>query len=219
MPLYSISDADKDCLDMLQDFENYFDQSLDINQFHATVVDTPADVRVPLSRHLESLRFVKFAAAALTAEHQNISTCTVTHNTDNESKEPGRSFLGRNDFLSRLPFQIDLHIVSKTCQALSNAYESEISMKQLTRDLERDKVVLNGARLVGAAYGISGLIAAIGDCIDLNVAHCSLPDLSADLKQALSVGVLRMACRTNSGGLSFHALRSIVGKAAGSELW
>jgi hypothetical protein len=212
---YSDKDADADCSDLLQDFENNFDAWLDVNQFHATVADTDPAVRTALNQHLESLRFVKYASAALMAEHNTLSRImNMDHFQMSESlplTDVGKQYLGQHDFFSRVPFEIDLHKVSTNSRTLSNAYDSNISMKQLTRDLERDRLVLNGRRLVGASEGIAGLIAAVGDTIDLTLAHCSLPQLSPTMRESVAVGVLRMACRTNSGGLSFHALRSVVG--------
>lgn len=212
---YSNADADADCSDLLQEFENVFDCWLDVNQFHGTVVDTPPKVRKELNNHVEALRFIKFASAALSAQHYALSHIGNTFEAcrSDNLRLPGTQFLTQQDFFSKVPFEIDLHEISKDSKTLSNSYDSEISMKQLTRDLERDRVVLNGRRLVGASEGISGLIAAVGDCVDLTLAHCGLPHISAALRERIAISVLRMACRTNSGGLSFHALRSIVGKS------
>ena len=212
--IYSAADAEDDCSELLRDFDAYFDSSLDINQFNLTVVDTDADVLNSLASHLESLRFAKFAAAALHSEICNISqNATKGCNKMDGAYYNGPDLhMGKSHFFTQLPFEVDLHQLSNMSNTLCNAYESEISMKQLTRDLERDRVVVNGRRLVGAANGLDGLVAAVGDCIDWNMAHCGLPPLSSALRRKVSLSVLRMACRTNSGGLCFHALRALLGK-------
>jgi hypothetical protein len=113
------------------------------------------------------------------------------------------SLLHTNDssvFFSTLPISIPSSI---------DGEKMLMSMKQLQRDIERDLLIVNGAKIKGS-IGIDSVLEEMGKIVDSVFAACQLPPLPAEVKSNFSIACLRKAARTNSGGQSFQALQVII---------
>jgi len=106
-----------------------------------------------------------------------------------------------------LPLTITLPSLQRNSAAVN-----AISMKQLTKDLERDRLIVNGQYVVGAEKGLAGiqdiLLAAIEQAIlsfDGETRGVGKAALNALVLQTLA-----KASRTNSGGSSFLALQPLL---------
>jgi hypothetical protein len=184
-----------------------FDLWHDVKGFSDSVLDLP-EVDVALASSLEKMRAVDYVeqfTASQIKVLRNTSTHTQVHQHDNNC--PDRPY-SRDHFFSLLPLALPLSSLTKA----NNSLLSNISLKQLKKDFERDKVVINGNRLIGAASTFEGVLSEIEDILDRNLLNCMMPLLPSSIKRNLAIQTLTIASRTNSSGIAFEALRSLIGK-------
>ena len=86
----------------------------------------------------------------------------------------------------------------------------DASLKQLRRDVERDKLKINGRRVVGSEAGLDGVLAATVAALQDAMRTSRFPPLDGDAAHALAVEVLRWASRTNSGFLCYSAVQALL---------
>ena len=92
---------------------------------------------------------------------------------------------------------------------LHDTGSSDNSIKQLQRDIQRDQLLINGVRLVGADAGLEGVIEQLESSIDAILNECKL-STEINRKRDMCLAVLQSACRTNSGGISYAALQFVL---------
>ena len=102
--------------------------------------------------------------------------------------------------------------IVKNDKVLCDVCESEITMKQLQKDIERDQLVVDGKRIIGSNEGIDSCLLSVGDAIDTCLGNCFLPPLGVNLRSTVIRAILTTASRTNSGGVALHTLRCITGE-------
>lgn len=81
-------------------------------------------------------------------------------------------------------------------------------MKQLKKDIERDRLIVNGKTINGSISKLEGCFSSIGDAMDNVLIECNLPLLSREGKELLTFCALRNIARTHSGGVTFQALQA-----------
>jgi hypothetical protein len=101
----------------------------------------------------------------------------------------------------------------------SFSYDS-LKLKQLKKDIERDKIILNNERLVGASYGLNGILSKLcfllenllleTSLLSSSNASASSSKFSFEMKELISYAILSKASRTYSGSLVLHALQSLI---------
>lgn len=167
--------------------------------------------------HLQNLRFLKFASEAIEVEFSN-------HQISSEQTIPilPPKFEYTSDFPPFQAFEhgkvLDIKFPLKLCvvdivgieQMLQRQESTELKDRQLKKDVERDRILLNGVRISGADIGIEGVIHAVGSICDTVLSECVIAPLEQDLKSELIRVVLGKASRTHSGGITFQALQSII---------
>ena len=164
-----------------------------------------------LNLHLECLRFADFAVAAINSEmsfieKNQVNSSNVAQNhvySENHKRDMEFKVLAQN-----LPIEVitsDVPVSSKVVES-----KRDSSTKQLKRDIERDKIVINGMSIIGADGGIDNIIVKIGNTIDNMLSQCNLPVLSTTSREDLSYKLLSTVCRTNSGGITFQILQSML---------
>jgi len=87
---------------------------------------------------------------------------------------------------------------------------NEQKLKQLKKDIERDKLLINNQRLLGAICGLDGIIAEISKILEHLMIDTTFPSLNTTLKEKLIYSILFKSSRTHSGALVFHALQSLI---------
>lgn len=88
-------------------------------------------------------------------------------------------------------------------------HEVHFSLKQVRRDYDRDKVVINGVHLIGADKGLDGILRELSDCMDRVCMLSRLPLAEDDFKRETGLKVLHLASRTVSGGASLTAFQCL----------
>ena len=139
----------------------------------------------------------------LTSSSHSQATCT--------SRQPSLLLLAAH----LMPTDISVEQLVAGPDAFMLLESEDISTKQLGKDFDRERVVINGTRLNGARVGLAGICDHLELCIDLQLAHCGLSGLAPSLrapetKKKVALSVLRQVSRTNCGSLSFAAVRHFV---------
>lgn len=86
----------------------------------------------------------------------------------------------------------------------------EASMKQLKKDIERDRLLVNGIRIVGAELGLDTVLQKICDVCDQIHTECGIPILGNEVKEFAVLSLLSKASRSHSGGIAFQAVQSLI---------
>lgn len=164
-----------------------------------------------IRRHLESLRFLSFAMNSLNAESEKYKTQLLEPVNKTELMNQlslQKCPMEKEQLLSSLPFSIQVKNVIKSEQVLTSS--NDTSSKQLKKDIERDRIIINGLRIVGADGGIDRIQSILGETIDTLLYQCNLPTCSQQMKDMLCPIILRKVSRTNSGGLTFQILQQLL---------
>lgn len=198
--MYCAEDAERDSEKILLD-EYQFDIWHAPHKFGSTVLETP-EVQRQLGSFLETAQLLEFIHSATreTIPPDHTRPVNLKHLTE----IPNSRFKG-DDFFDLLPFQI----LVDTIPNLPGGFPP-LNFKQLKKDFERDRIIINNGRYVGAAIGIEAIISEVGDTIDDSLLHCQLPLLSPKMKRNFVIHVLNIATRTNSGGIAFQGLQCLI---------
>jgi hypothetical protein len=158
-------------------------------------------------QHLKNLNFLKFANSVLNSEIAS----RKRRRTDSwemvmvEPKEAAKQRV--------FPFAIPLHNIPSVQKEIEHHQSSSTltaRIKQLKKDLERDKLLINNNRLIGATIGLAGILSTMETLFDELMEENSLPPLSKEVKEQLSYGILLKSARTHSGAMVLHVLQNIV---------
>lgn len=233
MSSYSIADATSDVEEILRDFQCDFvcDHWMNISNFHNSILgpnnsntpDLPSVCR-NVSDHNDSTKYLRFAVDALMCVkptldlnqeslnkgNRDITTSTATPSSTTLAFDITKP-LNQREFLNQIPFTVSVAKIVANNFILRDICDSEITMKQLQKDIERDQLVIDGKRIIGSNTGISSCLLSVGDAIESCLASCFLPSLGEALRAEVARAVLTSVSRTNSGGVALHTLRTITG--------
>ena len=92
----------------------------------------------------------------------------------------------------------------------SESTSKDSSMKQLKRDLERDKLSVNGIRVSGSEFGMDGIVKMIEVKIMDILRVGQFPPIEKTVLNALVIQILRKGSRTNSGYLCYENIQQIL---------
>lgn len=198
----SISDAKK-----ILDDEYMFDIWHDFKKFGSTVCDLP-ELNSSLGSLMSNYQFIEYYESLTKSKYHELIN---RDNINNDNSSVIRTELPKSskpeEFFSMIPFEMKISELSEFANDYCN-----IPIKQLKKDLERDKIIINGNRLIGAAVELDGIIQVIEEILDRNLINCQLPLLPFDVKNEIILHTLRLSTRTYSGGIAFQALRHLLGK-------
>ena len=106
--------------------------------------------------------------------------------------------------LKHLPILVNLKVEDENLNMKMTATDS--SIKQLVKDIARDKIVINGFNLNGSEVGLDGCIKKISYVVDVLTNEMNMETLNDSIKEEISITVLKLASRTSSGGISYQQL-------------
>jgi hypothetical protein len=163
--------------------------------------------------HLRNVRYAKFAQEALRTELNNLDI-DPSHGSVSCKME---SALSTAEFRRRLQQRNRINAVEipNVQQMISDAglVRVDASMKQLKKDIERDRLIVNGIRVVGAEAGLDAVLTKIcGICDDVH-AECGIPTLGDEVKEFVVLSLLSKASRSHSGGIAFQAAQNLIDPA------
>lgn len=231
MEAYSVADATADVDCMLRDFQSDFvmDNWMDVTNFQQSVLSnnnsninnkgnkTGENISVvcrKVSEYNSTMKYLKFASAALGSASLLLSCNTNVCSDQGPSATDQINItqpLDQADFLSKVPFSVSVAKLMEKNLVLRDLCDSEITAKQLQKDIERDRLVVDGRRISGSNEGIDFCLSAVEDAVDRCVGNCLLPPLPPLLREHLAREVLSTVSRTNSGGVALHVLRTVTG--------
>lgn len=165
------------------------------------------------AKFAETLRYVNFSAQTDTLAIQKLSNLDVSYlndfTSDQEETIPTSVSLKGFKF-SELPFKCSLD--DSRLGNLPVASSHDASFKQLRRDIERDKLIINSNLIVGADGGIEKVLSTFREICEKLLEEVNLPlsDLMAKSLRDYAIACLGLASRTNSGGIAFHTLQSVI---------
>jgi hypothetical protein len=206
---YSAENAEKDSIKILSD-PYIFDLWHDVTKFCDTVLDIP-EVEPVLASTLEDMRLIDFVESFTNTSHLLLSDLNAYYPHDTTKIDPFSKPFLRTEFFSHLPMKFDLNNLNQSM--------TTINMKQLKKDFERDRVIINGNRMIGATTTFEGVIRQVEEILDRNHLNCLLTPLSPSNKRILALQVLKLASRTNSSGIAFEVLRQLLGKSIFDSLF
>lgn len=170
-----------------------------------------------MALYMQSVRVSRFAAEALRAERRTLMRkLQRRHESEAEKQEqeqePAVVFEGsctarRKQTVSSIVDILPLK-VSASESLSEDMLVAESSLKQLKKDIERDRLIVNGKVVVGSEAKLQGCMDVISDVIDSALLECALPLLSQEGKDILVFCLLRNLARTHSGGVTFQALHA-----------
>eukprot|EP01036_Dinobryon_divergens_P040731 gene40731-53890_t len=160
-----------------------------------------------IRNHFETSRLLQFSTNCLNSELCALSSPNRQQLVDNDLQFNKFDFpIPLGGFLLSLP---KTFIVSEIFDT-ANSSSKDSSIKQLQRDIERDKITINGIRITGADGGLDGVLQYLGSILNRLLRQCGLPELTASARDTLSYIILRKVSRTNSGGTTFQALQTLL---------
>jgi len=173
-----------------------------------------------MSLHMENLRFLKYASEALDIEifNQSLNLKTifkrddeisVTNVTDTDKHETMTNF-SDSPFRVQFPYSLRVSDISDIERMLQRHESMESKNKQLKKDVERDRILINGVRIVGSEVGMQGICDRIGIVCDKVLKECAISILDKTFQEELTQIILSKASRTHSGGITFQALQSVI---------
>lgn len=183
-----------------------------------------------VQRHADNVRFLNFAAESISAEavkssrYSDVMNLKLTEERNSDDfktsgiKEEIINHSQFHDLDSRyaesiLPITIDVSEINKSASGslFSVPASSErISIKQLRKDVERDRFTLNGAPLIGSELKLEGVISAIEQCCRRALQQCFMRPINKSIGRDLAIEILTKASRTNSGGIAYQCLHYLI---------
>lgn len=196
--------------DANDDLQLYFAEDCDLSCYSMVPEDgreTYTDVEEYSSMHLKNLDYLHSAKSILESEITNSRKRRDSWELVNVDLDQGGGSL---IFPMTIPVsKIILNEIEKAhLHSLSNNFEAKV--KQLKKDIERDKLLVNNERLIGAVMGLGGIVDKLSCIIDEILENCSLPALLPEIKERFVYALLLKASRTHSGSMVFNALRTLV---------
>lgn len=171
-----------------------------------------------ISSHFQNIKFLKFSKESIISEIINqqsiidsrsrtnspiIVPCSSNNNT-NEQNEYDSSAI--SIFLLEFPYSI----IVKNIKGIENMLQLNESLdnklKQLKKDIERDRLLINGNRIVGVEYGLHNVLKLLNSIINQCLINCSFKDIDSLIYDELSLLILTKVSRTHSGGITFQAV-------------
>jgi hypothetical protein len=165
--------------------------------------------------HLRNVRYSKFAREALRTELDGVRSETILPAASTKVNTVGE--LTPEEFKQRLRKESHIYAVEipNVSQMISDAglVRVEASMKQLKKDIERDRLLVNGIRMVGAEAGLDAILSKICGVCDTVHTECGMPKLSDEVKEFVVLSLLSKASRSHSGGIAFQAAQCLIDPA------
>jgi hypothetical protein len=202
---YTEHDLSADCVLLL-------DGDGDAQQWAARVVDPAVRECVDDLRYLESMDAALRIERALCERAVSSSSSSGSGSVSNvASTQVSRKRFSVQHLADALPVCMVCSELNGTTSSNNSGEGSrDASLKQLRRDVERDKLKINGRRVVGSEAGLDGVLAATVAALQDAMRTSRLPPLDGDAAHALAVEVLRWASRTNSGFLCYSAVQALL---------
>jgi hypothetical protein len=183
-----------------------------------------------VQQHLECVRFLAFADSTLRAESGKSSQYNMVMRTKpaHQLNSGREGSISRNvqhqklgeyhnrdlkDIISELPISLEVSEINSSSTGRifnSPATSVKVSLKQLRKDVERDRFVINGVPLLGSEKGLEGVSNAITECCVRALAQCCLQPMEKGVEDLIAIEVLSKASRTNSGGVAYQCLHYLV---------
>lgn len=184
---------------------------------HGTEQDS--QIRRTIEAHLKNVRFSRFAREAILSEYHNCEVnAASTTNTNTDQQQPGEG--SGNQEAQQEAYRTRLSECNRIAalwipnveQMISDAgsVRVESSMKQMKKDIERDRLLVNGIRIVGAELGLDIVLQRICDVCDRVHTECGVPTLGNEVKEFAVLSLLSKASRSHSGGVAFQAVQALI---------
>ena len=176
---------------------------------------------IEAKEHVESVLFLSYMYRALHSElkqsHEHLKTMKISTEKLTTATDGRRSNTEHLRGIDSLPLSLSCRELTR--QLGGNSTSSSVkdsSLKQLRRDLVRDKLILNGERLSNAELDLEGISEKLGATIGDVVRISHLPPIEKSVSTSLAIEILRKASRTNSGFVSYQFLQHVLNTSKGA---
>mmetsp|Transcript_10959 Transcript_10959/g.10595 ORF Transcript_10959/g.10595 Transcript_10959/m.10595 type:complete len:360 (+) Transcript_10959:61-1140(+) len=136
-------------------------------------------------------------------------------NADNSHNEIQGKYCKRHlrDIFDLLPLSLQVSEINKMPESsifMVSSSSKDAGLKQLRRDVERDKFVINDVQLNGSEKHLEGICDNLVQCCNSALLKCCLLPISKEVENHIAYEVLQKACRTNSGGIAYQCLQYLI---------
>jgi hypothetical protein len=200
--IYSLENAESDAVSML---ENEDIDLISFKDFNPMCVHD-RNLAIHIHTAFKLGRYLKFANEALDVEVSSLRNSIDCSLCKSSIPEIGAA----TSKVLNIDLPVTIRVDDLNDEILDNSKNSIIdsSLKQLQRDVQRDKYLINGNLIVGAETSLENIFRILSQYIDQIFFECELIPINDDLKRQLSVLLLQKASRTNSGAISYSAVQS-----------
>jgi hypothetical protein len=175
--------------------------------------------------HSDCIQFLNFAKMSVSAElcksddySSRMNTTTSRQDVAKDNSIPESKLQEKlrqcdlQEISLKLPLSLDVSELNDMPGSISIALASskDTSMKQLRKDCERDKFVINGISVNGSEKGLEGICDCISQSSNKVLSQCCLSPIEKSLENEIAFEILRKASRTNSGGIAFQCLQYLI---------
>jgi hypothetical protein len=212
---YSEKDAEFDSQLLLREIENVGDCWLgnSINDKNAITMteNHKRSFRLVLE-HLRNVRVAKFSREALAAEFNHLQQKDDLEPEALHTNTDFSEHFKTANTIAAIKIPDVERMASKIADVTLTTYSTtnNEAMKQLRKDIERDKILVNGVRFVGAEQGMERILRSMCSISDSIMNECTLRPVPHIANEAMAVSLLSKACRSHSGGIAFQAAHSLI---------
>jgi hypothetical protein len=216
MDAYTLEDAENDSYLMVQN-EDISKASVEVGK-----AIEEKELSDTIDHFLQDGRFLAFAFEVINAEAAALSQALQLPSFSGDpssrqararKKREAKKAVELSNIRASLPIIISATSLQDAQMFVTTSKDT--SLKQLQRDVERDRYLVNGQLLVGADGGLDGVLANVAKVMNTVVTECDLKRLDKSITDKMCISLLKKASRTNSGGLAYSALQTIVGPDSG----
>ncbi len=196
------------------DAEDYLLETLNVNYFSQTrrgiYCNSKKDaesseqksVREAVSKHYQDLVLFSNAAALLTVECNRYAK-------KNESNPATKA--PKSKYSLPLPVTIPVKELLQTENiSIDSIEQRQQKLKQLNKDVVRDRLLINNHRITGAIDGLQGVKSLIEQEINSMLLDLHFPILPKEISSMLTEATLLKASRTNSGANVIQSLMTLI---------
>lgn len=164
-----------------------------------------------VQKHLRNSRFLQFADDFVLSEMSFLEQESWELVDDVVPKEADDLQPDLNSpSKSRWPLKLPVNTPGNPQKVTTMSNSTEADVKQLRKDIERDQLLVNSKHVIGASSMLDGVLNTIKEVCNHILQESGLPAMPQVTNDHLAHAILFKASRTNSGGIVFGTLQSLI---------
>ncbi len=154
-----------------------------------------------LHTYMSQVRFFDFAKTSLRAERES-------HCCSHPDSSPVGVTMAQKAPIE-VPCTMRVRDITDIESILGKEESLDAKLRQLKKDVQRDRLVVNGIHVDGAEITLESVIYKVGSICDSMLSECKLRTLSPQVSNSFVTKLLLKASRSNAGGVSYQGIRQL----------